>query len=182
MGVWSSKRIHTFPAAFGDDFARELIVRHSREGEALLDPFMGGGTTLLQAQLAGRICSGIDIDPVAYLVAKVATTRYRAATIDRLSEYVYEFLERIGSALHDFGVLERLWAPGSVHEIAGLTLSVPDRPEIEYWFAPAHRALLSGLVAMANDLRPEVARIVRVAISIFNNKKMAEYCQSSDGH
>ncbi len=42
---------------------RNLILRYSRPGEVVIDPFVGGGTTAVEAKLLGRRCVGIDINP-----------------------------------------------------------------------------------------------------------------------
>jgi len=43
------------------------------EGETILDPFIGSGTTALEAQLMGINSIGIDISEVCYLISKVKT-------------------------------------------------------------------------------------------------------------
>jgi DNA modification methylase len=47
-------------------------VNTSAPREAVYDPFLGSGTTLIAAELSRRICFGIDIDP-----------RYCDVTIER---------------------------------------------------------------------------------------------------
>jgi DNA modification methylase len=42
---------------------RRPIINNSALGEAVYDPFLGSGTTLIAAELTRRICFGIDIDP-----------------------------------------------------------------------------------------------------------------------
>jgi DNA modification methylase len=42
---------------------RRPIINNSVPGEAVYDPFLGSGTTLIAAELTRRICFGIDIDP-----------------------------------------------------------------------------------------------------------------------
>jgi DNA modification methylase len=42
---------------------RKPIVNHTRQGELVYEPLLGSGTTLAAAELAGRICCGIEIDP-----------------------------------------------------------------------------------------------------------------------
>ena len=39
------------------------ILNHTVKGEAVYDPFLGSGTTLIAAEASERICYGIDIDP-----------------------------------------------------------------------------------------------------------------------
>ena len=42
----------------------DAILDCSRRGDIVLDPFLGSGTTLLAAQRVGRVCHGIEIDPL----------------------------------------------------------------------------------------------------------------------
>jgi DNA modification methylase len=43
--------------------AAEAIMAASADGEVVLDPFLGDGTTLIAAEQVGRIFRGIDLDP-----------------------------------------------------------------------------------------------------------------------
>lgn len=49
---------------------RNLILKYSGEGDLILDPFVGGGTTLIEAWLENRKSIGIDINPIAEQVSK----------------------------------------------------------------------------------------------------------------
>ncbi|MEJ5252029.1 MAG: DNA methyltransferase [Armatimonadota bacterium] len=42
---------------------RNLILRYSQPGEVVLDPFVGGGTTAVEAKLLGRKCIAVDVNP-----------------------------------------------------------------------------------------------------------------------
>jgi DNA modification methylase len=42
---------------------RKPIVNHTRRGELVYDPFLGSGTTLIAAEMAGRTCYGLELDP-----------------------------------------------------------------------------------------------------------------------
>ena len=44
---------------------RNLILRYSSEGDLILDQFIGGGTTLVEAKLLNRNIIGVDINPIA---------------------------------------------------------------------------------------------------------------------
>src|SRR5690348_14082790 len=73
---------HTFykyPARFSPEFARAAIETFSKPGEIVLDPFMGGGTTLIEALAAGRHAVGSDINSLACFVTRVKTHLVSAA-------------------------------------------------------------------------------------------------------
>jgi len=45
------------------ELMRRPILNHTKRGEAVYDPFLGSGTTMMAAELTERVCIGIDIDP-----------------------------------------------------------------------------------------------------------------------
>ena len=49
----------------------------TQKGEVVLDPFLGSGSTLIACETAGRICRGVELDP---LYIDVIVRRYEAAT------------------------------------------------------------------------------------------------------
>lgn len=49
---------------------RNVILRYSSEGDTVLDQFVGGGTTAVEAKLTGRNFIGIDINPAAVELTK----------------------------------------------------------------------------------------------------------------
>src|SRR5947208_2266430 len=48
---------------------RAIIKKHSREGQFVCDPFVGGGTTLVECWLLGRRALGVDASPHAIAYA-----------------------------------------------------------------------------------------------------------------
>jgi DNA modification methylase len=42
---------------------RRPILNHTERGDAVYDPFLGSGTTLIAAETTERICYGLEIDP-----------------------------------------------------------------------------------------------------------------------
>ncbi|KAA2237077.1 site-specific DNA-methyltransferase [Salinarimonas soli] len=55
------------------------IENNSSPGQAVYEPFCGSGTTLIAAQMSGRVCHAIELDP-AYV--DVAVRRWQAFTGD----------------------------------------------------------------------------------------------------
>jgi len=45
------------------ELMRRPILNHIKRGEAVYDPFLGSGTTLMAAELTERICYGLELDP-----------------------------------------------------------------------------------------------------------------------
>ncbi|NLB42294.1 MAG: methyltransferase domain-containing protein, partial [Clostridiales bacterium] len=41
---------------------RNIILKYSNPGELILDQFVGGGTTMVEAKLLGRDCIGVDVN------------------------------------------------------------------------------------------------------------------------
>lgn len=75
--------IHKYPAKLTYRIAN-LFVNNSilsNEGDVLFDPFMGSGTTLLEGIKAGRNVIGIDANPLAYLISKVKTGKFRKSAL-----------------------------------------------------------------------------------------------------
>lgn len=49
---------------------RNVILRYSEEGDTVLDQFVGGGTTAVEAKLTGRNFIGFDINPAAVQLSR----------------------------------------------------------------------------------------------------------------
>ena len=52
-------------ASFPFEFPYRLISMFSIQGELVLDPFLGTGTTMIAAMASGRDSVGIELDPRA---------------------------------------------------------------------------------------------------------------------
>ena len=66
--------IHKYPAKFFPELPRWIIKRYSDKWDMILDPFMGSGTTNLEASLLKRHSIGVDVDPFSRFIASVKTT------------------------------------------------------------------------------------------------------------
>jgi DNA modification methylase len=42
---------------------RRPIINSTRPGEAIYDPFLGSGTSVIAAEMTGRVCYGIELNP-----------------------------------------------------------------------------------------------------------------------
>ena len=128
---------HTYPAKFIPQLAARLIRELSSENEIVVDPFMGSGTTIVEAMMQGRIGVGVDINPVAHLIAHVKATPIEPAALER--EYA--------KIANDLEAGARF-----VNKI------VPARDRIGYWFPKKQKERLSILLGRISEVHDEDAR------------------------
>ncbi|MFN4033592.1 MAG: DNA methyltransferase [Fimbriimonadales bacterium] len=69
---------------------------YNLDNYVILDPFMGGGTTLVEANRMGARVVGCDLNPVAYWIVR---ENLKAIDIDRLDEYFQQLGETAGAPI-----------------------------------------------------------------------------------
>lgn len=80
-------RFYRYPARFSPQFAAAAIDAFSRPGDLVLDPYMGGGTTVVEAMTRGREAVGCDLNSLAVFVARAKTTRLSEGDIQTLKSW-----------------------------------------------------------------------------------------------
>lgn len=133
---------YTYPAKFIPQLASRLINEYSSEGDIIIDPFMGSGTTVVEAIVNNRIGIGTDINDIAYLIAKVKTTPIQAMKL-----------------LQEFNKIEidlRGRMNGNYAEFLTKSLTfVPQNERIDYWFLPQQKEKLSIIFARILEIEDE---------------------------
>lgn len=86
---------YRYPARFSPKFVRAAIDAFTEPGDLVLDPFVGGGTTLVEAMVSGRHAIGADISSLATFVSEVKTTLYSEAELERLTQWAGRIAEGI---------------------------------------------------------------------------------------
>lgn len=61
-GDWATHK-GDFPGNWALQIPRNLLLRYSKEGDFVLDPMVGSGTTLIECKLLNRNAIGYDINP-----------------------------------------------------------------------------------------------------------------------
>lgn len=112
---YATHGIHRYPAKFIPQVPRFCIESFSEIGDEVLDPFMGSGTTLLESFILGRDSYGIDIHPLARLIAKVKTTPLNPPTLSSIAE-------KLLTEIREDECDNRSW--------------IPEIPNREHWFRP----------------------------------------------
>lgn len=68
-GNWATHN-SKYPGNWSPYIPRNLILRYTKEGDTVLDPFLGSGTTLIETKLLKRRGIGIDINPHSIKIAE----------------------------------------------------------------------------------------------------------------
>jgi hypothetical protein len=69
----SPHEFYRYPGRFSPAFARTAIDAFSQPNDLILDPFVGGGTTAVEALVSGRRSLVADLNPLATFVTRVKT-------------------------------------------------------------------------------------------------------------
>jgi hypothetical protein len=88
-------RFYRYPARFSPAFARACIEAYSRPGDLVLDPYMGGGTTVLEAYVSGRRSIGSDINSLAVFVAEAKLIGLAPDEVDAVRAWANEVVTSI---------------------------------------------------------------------------------------
>lgn len=105
----------SYRACFKPQLPRFFIDRFTKPGDVVYDPFMGRGTTVVEAALAGRTPAGCDINPLSEILAR---PRLAPPTAD-------DVIERLASLDLSLAVsypkeLEVFYHPDTLREICAL--------------------------------------------------------------
>ena len=133
---YASHNTHAFAAKFPPQLPRLFIDALTAPGEVVLDPMAGSGTALVEAALAGRTGLGVEIDPLAALIAQAKVLPFR--TEDALA-----VASAIDAEARD--EVQRL-EQGGWPDYMG-TRSQATREFIAYWFEPRTAVELAALAA-----------------------------------
>jgi len=119
---WTAKqraasRLHeiSYRACFKPQLPRFFIERLTEPGDIVYDPFMGRGTTPVEAALLGRVPFGCDINPVSAVLTR---PRFTPPTLDEVAERLRQI------DFHSFDELPEdllvFYHPETLQEIASL--------------------------------------------------------------
>ncbi len=78
---------YRYPARFSPKFVRAAIEIFTVPGDLVFDPFMGGGTSLVEAMALGRSALGTDISSLAAFVATAKTILYEETELAKLMSW-----------------------------------------------------------------------------------------------
>jgi len=101
----STHSFHPYPAKYIPQIPNVLIRELSNEGETIYDPFLGSGTTCVEANILRRDAIGNDVNELAVLMSKVKTTpvdRQKLKKLDPLINKIYLRIDDLYFKKHSY--------------------------------------------------------------------------------
>ena len=77
LGSDARRGLKDHPTVKPTTMLEDALLDVTNRGEIVIDPFLGSGSTLIAADRTGRVCRGVELDP---LYVDVILRRYQAAT------------------------------------------------------------------------------------------------------
>ncbi len=128
---------HRYPAKFIPQIVSRLAQKYTREGDLIIDPFGGCGTTLVESKIMGRQSIGVDINPVAVLITKAKITSINPQKIEENFNILKTKLENYSEKTK---------------------VQVMEHERIDYWFKPEEKRKLSFIFSEISKLKDQDVR------------------------
>lgn len=123
---------HRYPAKFIPQIVSRLAQRYTKKDDLIVDPFGGCGTTLVESKAMGRQSIGVDINPVAVLIAKAKKTPIKPSELEK---YFLKLKNKIDSFNKN------------------TKIKVPKHERIDYWFKSEEKRKLAFLFSEISKIK-----------------------------
>lgn len=127
-------QLFRFPAKFHPPIVRWALGNYGRKGSVLLDPCTGSATSQVEALVRGMSSVGIDIDPLACLIATVKTTPIDPKRLESGLKKIQDILSPFVKLHADREARKGSDISSARYEREIRGLQVPPIPNIFHWF------------------------------------------------
>lgn len=159
----SARTIHPFPARMAPSIALDAIPPRDGAVKTVLDPMCGSGTVLAAALARGHNALGVDIDPLAVMMSRLAVTPIDTAQLDEVAMTVISVAAKAPAAAP--------WGD-----------DVETDKFVDFWFASEQKAQLTNLVAAISGVQNadlQLALQLAVSRTIVTKSSQASLAQDT---
>jgi DNA modification methylase len=128
---------YRYPAKFIPQIVSSLAKKYTKEGDLIVDPFSGCGTTLVESKIMGRPSLGVDINPVAVLITKAKITPIDPQKMEKAFIALKVKLDAYSE---------------------GAKIKTPEHERIDYWFKPEEKRKLAFIFTEISKLKDQNIR------------------------
>jgi len=132
--AYATHGYHRYPAKFIPQIVSRLTEKYTQEGDLIIDPFGGCGTTLVESKVMGRPSIAVDINPVAVLITKAKITPIDPFKIDKEFTALKNRLDTYSETLK---------------------IKAPEHERIDYWFKPEEKRRLAFIFAEISKIKDQ---------------------------
>lgn len=132
---------HTYPAMMIPQIARKLIELYTtKESKVLFDPYMGSGTSLVEASIMGLDSIGTDLNPLARLISRAKTTKYSIKNLEKeISRFDIDFIKSEGYKKY--------------------SIDIPNFSIIDTWFKEKNKIELGYIKGFIDTIKDEKSKL-----------------------
>lgn len=130
---YSTHGIFRYFGKFPSTIAAHLIMQYTKEGDSVMDPMAGSGTTVVEALLSNRNCKSYDVNPLSVLLQRVKTTHIDESTL-----------------LHELEDICNKYRPLSVEEFDWRPIGIRN---VDHWFLHETQDSIRGLIYVINQIQ-----------------------------
>ena len=164
--TYLTHNFHTYPAKFIPQIPRSTILQLTKEGDTILDPFCGCGTTLVEAKLLNRNAIGVDLNPIAVLVSRAKTNKLMKEDINLISSLLNEIKKdisnyynnknvRINYEIPEFNNRDHWFQKNVLHELGIIKAHILkiEKPELRDFLFTAMSSIIVTVSNQESDTR-----------------------------
>lgn len=123
-------RLHPYLGKYIPQLVEVFLRKYFKPGQIVLDPFIGSGTTLVQANELGINSIGFDISQFNISICRAKTSQYN---LKQVREEVMDVIEKLNTIPSKEKTQLSLWEHPSIYDTS---LSQTDSEYLKTWFAP----------------------------------------------
>lgn len=183
-------QFHPYPAMLMPLIVRELLTKYGKgDKTVVLDPYVGSGTTLVEAQFYGaKKVIGVDLNPLAIMISKAKTIRYNFVklnkTIDDFKKHSISVDYSINISnedIHNFSIRDSWFKEKNVIELAFIQQFVDniEDQKVKLFFMIAFSVVVRS-VSMTRNGEFKLYRIPKKKIESFNPEAIKEFIEVWD--